>query len=80
MRALAAAPVGLVARLIAACSGQISELTASVLAEIARVADLLRQVPGEFSATRGGTIISLRVRLDMRADRMYYLCNAHTYC
>jgi GNAT superfamily N-acetyltransferase len=54
----------LVTRLIGAASAsQISELTASVLAENAKVADLLRQVPGDFSLTRDGTTISVRVRL-----------------
>jgi len=54
----------LVARLIAAArASQVTELTASVLAENARVADLLRQVPGDFSLTRDGTVLNVRVRL-----------------
>jgi GNAT superfamily N-acetyltransferase len=54
----------LVAHLIGAASvSQFTELTASVLAENGRVADLLRQVPGDFSATRDGTTINVRVRL-----------------
>jgi GNAT superfamily N-acetyltransferase len=51
----------LVAQLIA--SGQVTEVTASVLAQNAKVADLLRQVPGEFSLTRDGTTVNVRVRL-----------------
>ncbi len=55
----------LVAHLIAAaCARQITELTASVLAQNARVADLLRQVPGEFSVTRDGTTVNARVCLN----------------
>lgn len=54
----------LVAHLMAAASArQITELTASVLAQNAKVADLLRQVPGEFSLTRDGTTVNVRVRL-----------------
>ncbi len=54
----------LVAHLIAAAPArQITELTASVLAQNATVADLLRQIPGEFSLTRRGTTVSVRVRL-----------------
>lgn len=54
----------LVAHLIAAASArQITELTASVLTQNATAADLLRQVPGEFSLTRHGTTVSVRVRL-----------------
>ena len=54
----------LVARLMGAASAsQITELTASVLAGNAKVADLLRQVPGDFSLTRDGTTINVRVRL-----------------
>jgi GNAT superfamily N-acetyltransferase len=44
----------LVAHLIAAAPArQITELTASVLAQNGKVADLLRHVPGDFSVTRG---------------------------
>ena len=54
----------LVGRLIGAASAsQITELTASVLAENAKVADLLRQVRGDFSLARDGTTINVRVRL-----------------
>jgi GNAT superfamily N-acetyltransferase len=54
----------LVARLIAAAPArQIAELTASVLTQNATIADLLRQVPGEFALTRHGTTVSVRVRL-----------------
>jgi GNAT superfamily N-acetyltransferase len=54
----------LVAHLIAAASGRgVTELAASVLAQNAAVADLLRQVPGEFSVTRDGTTVTVRVRL-----------------
>ena len=54
----------LVAHLIAAARArQITELTASVLAQNGAVADLLRQVPGEFSLTRDGTTVNVRVRL-----------------
>jgi GNAT superfamily N-acetyltransferase len=56
----------LVTRLIAAASAsQVTELTAAVLAENARVAELLRQVPGEFSLTRDGTVLNVRIRLDV---------------
>jgi hypothetical protein len=52
----------LVARLIASVSArQVSELTASVLTQNARVADLLRRIPGEFSLTRDGTTLIVRV-------------------
>lgn len=54
----------LVAHLIAAAApGRITELTAAVLAQNGKVADLLRQVPGEFSLTCDGMTISVRVRL-----------------
>jgi GNAT superfamily N-acetyltransferase len=54
----------LVAHLIASASvRQVSELTASVLTQNARVADLLRRIPGEFSLTRDGTTLIARVRL-----------------
>lgn len=56
----------LVAHLIAAASArQVTELTATVLAQNARVADLLRQVPGQFSLTRDGTTVNVRVRLPL---------------
>ena len=54
----------LVAHLIAAAPArQITELTASVLTQNAKVADLLRCIPGEFSLTRHGTAVNVRVRL-----------------
>jgi GNAT superfamily N-acetyltransferase len=54
----------LVEYLIAAAPArQVTELTASVLAQNAKVADLLRRVPGEFSLTRDGTTLIVRVRL-----------------
>jgi GNAT superfamily N-acetyltransferase len=53
----------LVAQLIAASAQQVSELTASILAQNARVADLLRQVPGQFRMTRDGTTVTVRVTL-----------------
>jgi GNAT superfamily N-acetyltransferase len=54
----------LVAHLIAAAPArQITELTASVLAQNRQVADLLRRIPGDFSVTRDGTTLSIRVRL-----------------
>lgn len=40
-----------------------TELTASVLTQNAGVADLLRRIPGEFSLTRDGTTLIVRVRL-----------------
>jgi hypothetical protein len=43
----------------------LQELTATVLAQNARVADLLRQVPGQFSLTRDGTTVNVRVRLPL---------------
>jgi GNAT superfamily N-acetyltransferase len=56
----------LVAHLIAAASAhQVTELTATVLAQNVRVADLLRQVPGQFSLTRDGTTVNVRVRLPL---------------
>lgn len=54
----------LVAHLIAAAPArQITELRASVLAQNAKVADLLRQVPGDYSLTRDGTTVNVRVTL-----------------
>jgi GNAT superfamily N-acetyltransferase len=54
----------LVARLIAATlAREITELTASVLTQNGIMAELLRQVPGEFSLTRDGTTVKVRVRL-----------------
>jgi GNAT superfamily N-acetyltransferase len=54
----------LVAHLIAAAPArEITELTASVLTQNDKVADLLRQVPGEFSLTRDGATVNVRVRL-----------------
>jgi len=55
----------LIARLIVvARARQITELTASVLAGNAVVADLLRKVPGTFSVTREGSALSVRIQLD----------------
>jgi L-amino acid N-acyltransferase YncA len=55
----------LVAHLIATASARhITELTASVLARNAAVADLLRQVPGEFSQTCDGTTVTVGIRLN----------------
>jgi GNAT superfamily N-acetyltransferase len=54
----------LVTHLIATARGRgISSLTASVLAENAKVADLLRQVPGDFSITIDGPVLEVRIRL-----------------
>jgi len=54
----------LVTHLIAGASAnQITDLTASILADNSRVAGLLRQVPGDFSMTREGTTLNVRVRL-----------------
>jgi GNAT superfamily N-acetyltransferase len=54
----------LVARLVAAAPARkITELTASVLTQDGKVANLLRQVPGEFSMNRDGTTVNVRVRL-----------------
>jgi hypothetical protein len=55
----------LVACLVAASASRVTELTAAVLAENARVAELLRQIPGEFSVTRDGTVLNVRIRLDV---------------
>lgn len=41
----------------------IAWLTASVLAENAKVADLLRQIPGEFSVAFDGPVLQVRIRL-----------------
>jgi hypothetical protein len=48
---------------IGAAGGTEAEVTAFVLAQHAKVADLLRQVPGEFSLTRDGTTVTVRVTL-----------------
>ena len=54
----------LVAHLIAAASARhITELTASVLAQNVNVAELLRQVPGDYFFTCHGTSVNVRVRL-----------------
>jgi GNAT superfamily N-acetyltransferase len=54
----------LVAHLITAAPPRgIVVLTASVLSENARVADLLRQVPGEFSLAIDGPTLKVQVRL-----------------
>jgi GNAT superfamily N-acetyltransferase len=54
----------LVAHLIAAARArQITEVTASVLTQNARVADLLRHLPGEYSLTRHGTTLRVLVQL-----------------
>jgi GNAT superfamily N-acetyltransferase len=57
----------LVTHLVAAAPArEIIEVTASVLALNAAVADVLRQIPGEFSLSRDGTTLSVRVRLASR--------------
>jgi GNAT superfamily N-acetyltransferase len=54
----------LVARLISAAPARgITTLTASILARNAKVADLLRQVPGQFSIASDGEVLAVRVRL-----------------
>jgi ribosomal protein S18 acetylase RimI-like enzyme len=54
----------LVTELIAGASDrQITEVTASVLAQNAGVAELLRRVPGEFCMTRCGTTVEVRVAM-----------------
>ncbi len=54
----------LVAHLIAAApSRDIGTLTASVLADNAKVAELLQQIPGEFSVTFDGPVLQVRIRL-----------------
>jgi GNAT superfamily N-acetyltransferase len=55
---------------------QITELTASILAQNAKVADLLRRVPGEFSLTRDGATLNVRVRLACRAAAGHLLTRA----
>jgi RimJ/RimL family protein N-acetyltransferase len=57
-----------VAQLIASAH-QVTELTASVLAQNAAVVGLLRRVPGEFSLTRDGTTVHVRVRLTSAGPR-----------
>jgi hypothetical protein len=54
----------LVAHLIATAHARgITSLTASVLAENAKVADLLRQIPGEFSLAFDGPVLQVWIRL-----------------
>jgi GNAT superfamily N-acetyltransferase len=54
----------LVAHLIAAAHARgITSLTASVLAENAKAADLLRQIPGAFSLVFDGPVLQVRIRL-----------------
>jgi GNAT superfamily N-acetyltransferase len=54
----------LVAHLIATAHARgITALTASVLADNAKVADLLRQIPGEFSLAFDGPVLKVQVRL-----------------
>ncbi|HEX6527177.1 MAG TPA: GNAT family N-acetyltransferase [Streptosporangiaceae bacterium] len=63
----------LVAHLIAAAPArQITELSASVLTQNGTVADLLRQVPGEFSLSYDGTTVNVRVRLQSHDPRLEY--------
>jgi GNAT superfamily N-acetyltransferase len=63
----------LVAHLIAAAPArEITELTASVLGQNGGVADLLREIPGEFSITRDGAAVDVRVRL-ASADSLHAL-------
>jgi GNAT superfamily N-acetyltransferase len=53
-----------VTRLIAAAPARgITTVEASVLAENARIADLLRQVPGDFSLAIDGPALKVRIRL-----------------
>ena len=55
---------GLVAHLVTAAPARgITTLTASVLSGNARVAGLLRQVPGQFSIAGDGEALNVRVRL-----------------
>jgi GNAT superfamily N-acetyltransferase len=54
----------LVARLIAVAHARhITEVTASVLTQNARLTDPLRQLPGEFTLTRHGTTLRVLVHL-----------------
>jgi len=54
----------LVAHLIATAHARgITALTASVLADHAKVADLLRQIPGEFSLAFDGPVLKVQIRL-----------------
>jgi GNAT superfamily N-acetyltransferase len=54
----------LVAHLVTAAPARgITTLTAAVLAANATVADLLRQVPGQFSIAADGEVLNVRVRL-----------------
>jgi len=54
----------LVAHLIATAHARgITTLTASVLADNAKVADLLRQIPGEYSLTFDGPVLKVQIRL-----------------
>ena len=54
----------LAAHLIATAPGRdIGTLTASVLADNAKVAELLRRIPGEFSLTCDGPVLQVRIRL-----------------
>ena len=54
----------LVAHLIATAQARgITTLTASVLADNAKVADLLRQIPGEFSLAVDGPVLTVQIRL-----------------
>jgi len=54
----------LVAHLVSAAPARgITTLTASILAANAPVADLLRQVPGQFSVAADGWVLNVRVRL-----------------
>jgi GNAT superfamily N-acetyltransferase len=59
----------LVAHLITAAPARgITTLTASVLATNTQVADLLRQVPGQFSIALDGEALNVQVCLTCRAD------------
>jgi GNAT superfamily N-acetyltransferase len=54
----------LVAHLIAIAHARgITSLTASVLAQNAKLADQLRQIPGEFSLAFDGPVLQVRIRL-----------------
>jgi GNAT superfamily N-acetyltransferase len=55
---------GLVAHLVETARARgITSLTASVLAENANLADLLRQIPGEYSVAFDGPALQVRIRL-----------------
>ncbi len=84
----------LVAHLVTTARARgITTLTASVLAGNAKVADLLRQIPGEFSVASDGPALQVRIRLahpgipedrqplkgPASAPHLYCLCGAGEY-